>query len=332
MMNSTLHGAYRKGELSVHHGPAVLTTVTRALRGAGRTIGFVPTMGALHEGHLELVRRAKRTNTVVIVSIFVNPLQFGANEDLDSYPRTLDADIDLLRTEGVELVFAPSVSDMYPDGPRTTVHPGPVGAELEGASRPTHFAGMLTVVAKLLQIVRPHEAFFGEKDYQQLTLIRQLVRDLNFDTRIVAVPTVRESDGLALSSRNRYLDPRQRETATALSAALLAGAAAGAAGADAVLAAAHSVLKAAPEVKLDYLELRGADLGPAPETGNARLLIAAKVGPTRLIDNVAVRLGAPLDGHPEPAAISPALAEPRIDTDSHHRDTTRKDTLTDCPP
>jgi pantoate--beta-alanine ligase len=214
MFDSKLRGAYRPGVLTVHHDPAVLGAVSAALRGVGRTVALVPTMGALHEGHLEIVRLAKRTNQIVIVSIFVNPLQFGANEDLDKYPRTLDADVELLRAEGVELVFAPSVSDMYPDGPRTTVHPGPLGAELEGASRPTHFAGMLTVVAKLLQIARPTEAFFGEKDYQQLTLIRQLVRDLNFDVKITPVVTVREPDGLALSSRNRYLDPVQREPAT----------------------------------------------------------------------------------------------------------------------
>ncbi|WP_063125472.1 pantoate--beta-alanine ligase [Nocardia fusca] len=310
MTDPALRGAYRAGELTVQHDPAVLGKVVRALRGSGRTVGLVPTMGALHEGHLELVRRAKRTNQIVVVSIFVNPLQFGAGEDLDSYPRTLDADVELLRGEGVALVFAPSVADMYPEGPRTTVQPGPAGADLEGASRPTHFAGMLTVVAKLLQIVRPHEAFFGEKDYQQLTLIRQMVRDLNFDVKIVAVPTVRESDGLALSSRNRYLDPGRRELATTLSAALLAGARSGAAGADAVLEAAHAVLAAAPEIELDYLELRAADLGPAPESGNARLLVAARVGTTRLIDNAPVRLGARLDGHPDADLVTPEPRQP----------------------
>ncbi|WP_431967306.1 pantoate--beta-alanine ligase [Nocardia sp. bgisy134] len=301
--------AYRAGELTVHHDPSVVAAVAKALRGVGRTVGLVPTMGALHEGHLEIVRRAKRTNQVVIVSVFVNPLQFAANEDLDKYPRTLDADVELLRAEGVDLVFAPSASDMYPDGPRTTVQPGPVGAELEGASRPTHFAGMLTVVAKLLQIARPSEAFFGEKDYQQLTLIRQMVRDLNFDVKIVAVPTVREQDGLALSSRNRYLDPAQREAALALSAALSAGRHAGGLGAEGVVAAARAVLDAVPGVDVDYLEVRSSTLGPAPVSGNARLLVAAKVGATRLIDNVAVTLGAPIDGHPtlasqpEPAAF-----------------------------
>lgn len=298
MFDPKLRAAYQPGGLTVHHDPAVLTQVSNALRSVGRTVALVPTMGALHEGHLEIVRLAKRNNQVVIVSIFVNPLQFAANEDLDKYPRTLDSDVELLRAEGVGLVFAPSVADMYPDGPRTTVQPGPIGAELEGASRPTHFAGMLTVVAKLLQIARPTEVYFGEKDYQQLTLIRQLVRDLNFDVQIKPVATVREHDGLAMSSRNRFLDAAQRESALGLSAALAAGKHAGGLGPEAVVEAARQVLAAVPGVDVDYLELRSTNLGPAPETGNARLLVAARVGPTRLIDNVAVTLGAPIDGHP----------------------------------
>ncbi len=291
-MTAALKGAFTSGELTVHHDPHVVTAVSNALRGVGRTVALVPTMGALHRGHIEIVRQAKLASSVVIVSIFVNPLQFGANEDLDAYPRTLEADIELLRAEGVELVFAPSAADMYPDGRRTMIHPGPLGAELEGASRPTHFAGMLTVVAKLLQIAHPTVAYFGEKDYQQLALIRQMVRDLNFDVRIVGVPTVRESDGLAMSSRNRYLDEQQREAATALASALLAGSYAGPRGRTAVLDAANEVLSAAPEFEVDYLELRGVDLGPAPEHGAGRLLVAARIGSTRLIDNVSVGIGA----------------------------------------
>lgn len=287
----TLAGSYKAGELTVHHDPTVVSAVSKALRGVGRQIALVPTMGALHAGHIHLVRQAKRTGAVVFVSIFVNPLQFGEGEDLDAYPRTLDADVELLASEGVEIVFAPSVSDMYPAGPRTTVLPGPLGSEMEGASRPTHFAGMLTVVTKLLQITSPHAAFFGEKDYQQLTLIRQLVRDLNFDVKIFGVPTVREQDGLALSSRNRYLDDAQRSAAMALSAALVAGAHAAAGGAEVILATAGEVLAAVSEVKVDYLELRGVDLGPAPERGDGRLLVAATLGSTRLIDNVGVAVG-----------------------------------------
>ncbi|GGK60286.1 pantoate--beta-alanine ligase [Nocardia camponoti] len=292
-------GAFTPGKLTVHHSPEVMSTVASALRGVGRTIGLVPTMGALHEGHLQLVRQAKLTNQIVIVSIFVNPLQFGANEDLDAYPRTLDSDLELLAAEGVDLVFAPSVHEMYPDGPRTTVEPGPLGAELEGASRPTHFGGMLTVVCKLLQISHCTEALFGEKDYQQLTLIRHMVRDLNFSARIVGHPIVREADGLAMSSRNRYLDAEQRETALALSAALVAGKYASGLGPEAVVKAASEVLASVPGVDVDYVELRDSNLNPNPTTGNARLLVAAKVGNTRLIDNAPIVLGATIDGHPD---------------------------------
>ncbi|GGC76266.1 pantoate--beta-alanine ligase [Hoyosella rhizosphaerae] len=279
---------YCRGELRIHHSPETIARISKALRHTGRQVVLVPTMGALHAGHIELVRHAKRTpNSVVIVSIFVNPLQFGANEDLDKYPRTLDADVEMLRDEGVELVFAPTVTDMYPEQRRTTVHPGPLGDVLEGQSRPGHFAGMLTVVAKLLLICKPSVAFFGEKDYQQLTLIREMVRDLNMEVRIVGVPTVREPDGLALSSRNTFLSDEERQCATVLSAALVAGAHAGHSGAEAVLSAAQKVLAATPMVEVDYLELRSSDLTQLPPDGGpARLLIAAKLGTTRLIDNV----------------------------------------------
>ncbi|MFM9378740.1 pantoate--beta-alanine ligase [Gordonia sp. VNK21] len=283
---------YVPGQLTVHRDPAELHRVSRALRGTGKRVALVPTMGALHEGHLELVRTAReRGNTVVIVSIFVNPLQFGAGEDLDAYPRTFDADLKLLEPLGVELVFAPTVAGMYPSGPRTTVHPGPAGTILEAASRPTHFAGMLTVVAKLLNIAAPHAAYFGEKDYQQLVLINQMVHDLNMDVEIIGVPTVREADGLALSSRNRYLSPAQRELATILSAALVAGSHAATGGRDAILAAARAVLDTAPEIEVDYLELRDRGLGDPPEEGDGRLLLAARLGSTRLIDNVGVYIG-----------------------------------------
>ncbi|CAM3722409.1 pantoate--beta-alanine ligase [Nocardiopsis tropica] len=282
---------YTPGQLTVHHDPAQLTKVTGALRSTGRQIAFVPTMGALHNGHLELVHAAKLTGAIVVVSIFVNPLQFGAGEDLDAYPRTLDADVAKLRAAGAELVFAPSVADMYPNGPRTTIHPGPAGLGLEADSRPTHFAGMLTVVAKLLNIVRPNTAYFGEKDYQQLVLVRQMVTDLNMDVKIVGVPTVREPDGLAMSSRNVYLDEEQRDAATALSAALLAGAYAAQGGEPAILAAANAVLAARPEVQVEYLELRAPDLGPAPDKGDGRLLVAARLGNTRLLDNVGIAIG-----------------------------------------
>ncbi|GED99121.1 pantoate--beta-alanine ligase [Gordonia crocea] len=284
--------AFAPGELTVHRDPATMSRVTAALRGTGRRVVLVPTMGALHEGHLTLVREARKAgNAVVVVSIYVNPLQFGANEDLDAYPRTFDEDCAKLRAAGVELVFAPTDAQMYPGGRRTTVQPGPAGEILEAQSRPTHFAGMLTVVAKLLSIVGPNAAYFGEKDYQQLVLIQQMVTDLNLGVDIIGVPTVREADGLAMSSRNRYLDEHQRELATTLSAALTAGSHAGPRGPQAVVDAARAVLDGCPELVVDYLELRGRDLGPPPDTGDGRLLVAARLGSTRLIDNVGVAIG-----------------------------------------
>ena len=283
---------YTRGELTVHHDPSTLHAVTESLRKVGKQITLVPTMGALHEGHLALVEAARRTpGSVVVASIFVNPLQFGPGEDLDAYPRTLDEDVARLAEAGVELVFAPSASAMYPDGPRTTVQPGPTGEILDGASRPGHFAGMLTVVAKLFNIVAPHQAFFGEKDYQQLILIRQMVADLDMDVRVVGVPTVRESDGLAMSSRNRYLSPDERELATAINAALVAGTFAAKGGRQAVVDAAAAVLAERPQISIDYLELRAGDLGDPPAEGPGRLLVAARIGAARLIDNVGVAIG-----------------------------------------
>ena len=285
---------FAAGELNVFSSPSEVSDVTRVLRQTGRRVMLVPTMGALHEGHLTLVRHAKRVQgCVVVVSIFVNPLQFGANEDLDTYPKTLDDDLAQLRAEGVEIAFTPTAAQMYPDGPRTSVQPGPLGAELEGAARPTHFAGVLTVVLKLLQIVRPDRAFFGEKDYQQLVLIRQMVADLNVDASIVGVPIVREPDGLAMSSRNRYLGEVDREQAGALSAALLAGMYAAGEGTASALDAARAVLDEVPAIDVDYLEVRDPMLGPTPELGAGRMLIAARLGTTRLLDNIAIDIGVP---------------------------------------
>ncbi len=289
---TTARRGYTTGELTVHRSPAELNKITRASRGAGRKVVFVPTMGALHEGHLELIRHARRAAGAVVpvVSIFVNPLQFGPNEDLARYPRPLEADLAACRAEGVELVFVPEVADMYPEGAETTVHAGPAGSRLEGAVREGHFAGVLTVVAKLFHIVGPDVAFFGEKDYQQLVLVRKMARDLDFPLHVVGVPTVREPDGLALSSRNVYLSPQDRERAPVLQQALRAGAGVSANGPDAVLAAARAVLDQEPAFDVDYLELTDTELGP-PRTGaDARLLVAARLGSTRLIDNIAVVL------------------------------------------
>ncbi len=292
--------AFTAGALNVYTKIRDASDVSRALRATGRRVVLVPTMGALHEGHLALVRTARRVpGAVVVVSIFVNPLQFGANEDLDAYPRTMDDDLAVLEREGVEIVLAPTAAGMYPHGRRTTVQPGPLGAELEGGSRPTHFAGMLTVVLKLFQIVRPDRAYFGEKDYQQLVLVRQMSDDLDLGVQIVGVPIVREADGLAMSSRNRYLDEIEREHAGALSAALLAGMYAASRGAPEALDAARAVLDEVPAIEVDYLEVRDPWLGPAPAEGPARLLVAARLGRTRLLDNIAIDVGAAagIDGH-----------------------------------
>ncbi|WP_430382854.1 pantoate--beta-alanine ligase [Streptomyces sp. P10-4] len=314
----------------------------------------VMTMGALHEGHATLIRTAREVagpDGEVVVTVFVNPLQFGAGEDLDRYPRTLDADLKLAEQAGADAVFAPSVDEVYPGWgspgtksggePQVRVSAGPMGERLEGASRPGHFDGMLTVVAKLLHLTRPDAALFGQKDAQQLALIRRMVRDLNFGVEIIAVPTVREEDGLALSSRNRYLSPDERRTALALSRALFAGrdrhaaqealrararevpstharaealsaigesraaadahavATAAPGGPAAVRAAARQVLDEAarldPPLKLDYLALVDpADFTEIGDdfTGEAVLAVAARVGTTRLIDNLPLTFGA----------------------------------------
>ncbi|EMF01663.1 pantoate--beta-alanine ligase [Streptomyces mobaraensis NBRC 13819 = DSM 40847] len=257
----------------------------------------VMTMGALHEGHATLIREARRLagpDGQVVVTVFVNPLQFGPNEDLDRYPRTLDADVALAAESGADAVFAPSVAEVYPGGePEVRISAGPMGERLEGAHRPGHFDGVLTVVAKLLHLSRPDTALFGQKDAQQLAMIRRMVRDLNFPVEIVGVPTVREADGLALSSRNRYLSAADRTSALALSRALSAAADAADRGPSAVREAARAVLDGAatlePPVVLDYLALVDpADFTevPAGFTGEAVLAVAARVGTTRLIDNI----------------------------------------------
>jgi len=276
----------------------------RANRGR---VALVPTMGALHAGHECLIRTARGLvdreparglvdrEPVVVVSIFVNPLQFGPNEDLGRYPRTFDADLALCAAADVDVVFAPAVGEVYPGGePQVTIDPGPLARILEGRSRPTHFRGVLTVVAKLFGLVRPDVAVFGQKDYQQLVLIRQMAEDLCTGVEVVGAQTVRETHGLALSSRNKYLDLEQRVLAVTLSRALQAGADAGRHGAERALAAARDVLREASGVggiALDYLELTSPGLGEAPERGEARMLVAARVGTTRLIDNTALVLG-----------------------------------------
>jgi pantoate--beta-alanine ligase len=257
-------------------------------------VAAVLTMGALHEGHVALVRAARQAvgpDGLVVATVFVNPLQFGPGEDLQRYPRRLDADVRLAAAAGVDLLFTPAAAEVYPDGaPLVTVDPGPWGDRLEGAARPGHFRGVLTVVAKLLNLVVPRVTAFGEKDYQQLVLVRRMCSDLELGVQVLGVPTVRDPDGLALSSRNAYLDTAQRCRAKAIPAALRAGQAQGGGGPDAVLAAAAAVLDAEPGVAVDYLVLTDPELGDPPAAGEARLLLAATVGSTRLLDNVAVTL------------------------------------------
>jgi pantoate--beta-alanine ligase len=257
---------------------------------------LTPTMGALHDGHTQLLRAARTLagpRGSVIVSIFVNPLQFGPGEDLDRYPRTLDEDLARCAREGADLVFAPSAAEMYPGGqPEVTIDPGPIGQRFEGEFRPGFFGGVLTVVLKLLHLTRPAIAVFGQKDAQQLTLVRRMVTDLNLDVVIEPVPTVRDPDGLATSSRNRYLAAADRAVALALPRALRAGQAAAASGAGAVLSAARDVLRAQPALAVDYVALVDpGTFGPA-EPGPALLVAAARAGGTRLIDNMALVLPA----------------------------------------
>jgi pantoate--beta-alanine ligase len=253
-------------------------------------------MGALHHGHerlLDAARTLAGPRGSVLVSIFVNPLQFGPNEDLDRYPRTLDADLALCARAGVSLVFAPSAAEMYPGGkPEVTVDPGPAGRRYEGEFRPGFFGGVLTVVLKLLVLTRPAIAVFGQKDAQQLALVRRMVTDLNLDVVIEPVPTVRDDDGLATSSRNRYLSAADRAAALALPRALQAGQARAGQGAAAVLAAAGDVLRAEPALAVDYVAVVDpGTFGPAGP-GPALLIAAAKAGSTRLIDNMALVLPA----------------------------------------
>ena len=279
--------------MNVARTRADLADARRAM--SGRT-AVVMTMGALHDGHRALVRLARAAADGVIVTIFVNPLQFGPNEDLAKYPRTFDADAAMCEAEGVDVVFAPTPEVVYPEGDALVrVSAGRLGTVLEGRTRPGHFDGVLTVVAKLLHLTRPDVAFFGQKDAQQLALIRRMVTDLDFDVEVVGVPTVREPDGLALSSRNAYLSADERDAALALSRALRAGRSVAAQGPEAVTNAAQAVLDAEPRLRIDYLALVDPDtLEPLDRSSDAALLaVAAWSGSTRLIDNVTIAVGHP---------------------------------------
>jgi pantoate--beta-alanine ligase len=266
----------------------------RTARSAHKRVGLVPTMGALHEGHLSLVRAAKAQTDTVVVSIFVNPLQFGPKEDLNKYPRSFEQDCALLEKERVELVFAPSTTEMYPSDATTYVEVEGLSDRLDGVSRPGHFRGVTTVVAKLFHIVQPDKAFFGQKDAAQSAIIRRMVRDLNFPLEIVVCPIVRESDGLAMSSRNAYLNPQERQQSLVLSRAvqrIVHAFDAGQRDSTKLIATGKEVLATVPAVRLDYLSLVDPDtLEPVQEVNHSTLVaVAAWVGSTRLIDNVLLK-------------------------------------------
>ena len=265
------------------------------VRALGRTVGLVPTMGALHEGHLSLLRAAAADCDVVALTIFVNPLQFGAGEDLSAYPRPLDRDLELAEEVGADVVFTPSTDEMYPEPTLSTVHVDQLSLGMEGASRPTHFDGVTTVVTKLFNIAGPSRAYFGEKDFQQLAVVRRMAADLDQPVTVIGCPIVREADGLAMSSRNIYLSSSEREAATVISRALRAGAAMISAGeSDPAVVEAHmaSIIEAEPLAELDYAVVVDPDslLTPAELLSgtNVRLLMVAKVGSPRLLDNLGV--------------------------------------------
>jgi pantoate--beta-alanine ligase len=264
---------------------------------AGGELGVVMSLGALHDGHRALIQAARKRCDLVVVTVFLNPLQFAPTEDLSRYPRTLDSDLALCREEGVDAVFAPDVDEVYPGGPPLVrLSAGPLGDVLEGRSRSGHFDGVLTVVGKLLHITDPDVTFFGQKDAQQVLLVRRMVTDLDFPCEVVTIPTVRAADGLALSSRNVYLSAADRDVALALSRSLRAAQTAAGEGADAVRAAARAALAEQPDLGLDYaclVDPANLDDVRADFIGEALLVVAARVGTTRLIDNAPVVIGGP---------------------------------------
>ena len=270
---------------------ATAAEMRSALLGVSGTVGLVPTMGYLHAGHMALVERARAENDWVVTSIFVNPTQFGPNEDLSTYPRDMERDLGMLRGAGVDFVFTPSVAEMYPEGFSSYVTVEGLSGKLEGASRPSHFRGVTTVVAKLFNIMPADRAYFGQKDAQQVVVIRRMARDLNFRHQVVVVPTVREADGLALSSRNSYLNSEERRAALALSRALFAAKAIyekGERSATLIRSAMGAILEAESMVRTDYVTIADADTLEELERieGRALVALAARVGKTRLIDNV----------------------------------------------
>lgn len=267
-----------------------LTLQRTTVNGQRSTVALIPTMGALHAGHLSLVARAKKESGFITASLFVNPTQFAPGEDFDRYPRNLAADAQLFEAAGVDLLFAPSPEEMYPHGATTTIDVGPLGTRLDGAHRPGHFLGVATVVAKLFHIVQPQRAYFGQKDAVQIAVLRQMVRDLNFPLELIACPIIRDPDGLALSSRNAYLSPAERAAALVLPRTLTAlrqAIDAGTTNAAALLALGRNILAAQPAAAVEYLEAVHPNtlLPVGTVTPGTLIAVAAKVGKTRLIDN-----------------------------------------------
>ena len=286
--------------MPIIHELSELRQVISSRKKAGQTVGFVPTMGALHEGHLSLVRAARKQCDCVVVSIFVNPTQFGPNEDYSKYPRTLEADCELLRNENVDFVFAPSAETVYPSGYETFIEVGSVAEPLEGRSRPGHFRGVASVVLKLFNMVQPDAAFFGQKDFQQVQVIRKMIDDLNVPVELVVCPTVRESDGLAMSSRNQYLSPQEREDALVLSRCLAKATfrICGEKNCDvtSLRKEMEQMILAVKNAKIDYISLadpdtlREIDSLDTKRPGKIVVLLAVRIGATRLIDNRVLEL------------------------------------------
>lgn len=271
-----------------------MKSIVKKLKEKGKSIGFVPTMGYLHEGHISLIRCSKKDNDVTVVSIFVNPIQFGENEDLDRYPRDIERDLQICRDEGVDFVFYPSVDEMYPDGFSTYVEVEGLTDKLCGAFRPGHFKGVTTVVNKLFNILQPDRAYFGEKDYQQLKVIQKMVKDLNMNVEVIGCPVVREKDGLALSSRNKYLSEKERESALSISRALFEGKKMfekGEKDPQKIISKMKKIISSYPEVKnVQYIEIVDPEtLEPKKKVEKGDLIaVAVFVGNTRLIDNIKI--------------------------------------------
>jgi pantoate--beta-alanine ligase len=282
--------------LKVVHSIKEMRNATKQLHGLNKSVGLVPTMGAFHKGHLQLMRTARKENDVVVVSLFVNPIQFGPQEDYQKYPRVFEHDLKLAKTEEVDILFVPNKEEMYPSPFRTYIEVNEITDKLCGANRPGHFKGVTTVVGKLLNIINPDKVYFGEKDFQQLVVVKQMVKDLNFPVKIVSIPTVREPDGLAMSSRNWYLNPKERQAAKLIREALLTGENVvkkkGVLASEKIKKKIMDVLAQSELIKVEYLSICRPDNFEELKkvTSQTLIAIAARVGSTRLIDNILINI------------------------------------------